>query len=103
VHCPLPSRRPACLEWRSGPAPESIGGQSRSTGRASGGLRERALALQAAPASVGAAGEPVRRVQQALIDLGYDLGPWGADGAFGDATAAAVRAFKRDEELGFEP
>ena len=51
---------------------------------------------------VGAHGEPVRKVQQALIDLGYDLGSRGADSAYGKATAAAVRAFKRDEELGSE-
>lgn len=50
----------------------------------------------------GAVGTPVAAVQQALIDLGYDLGRWGADGDYGAATAAAVRAFKRDEELGFE-
>ncbi len=50
----------------------------------------------------GATGEPVRKVQQALVDLGFDLGPKGADSSFGPRTAAAVRAFKAREALGFE-
>jgi hypothetical protein len=50
----------------------------------------------------GARGEPVRMVQSALTALGYDLGPFGVDGRFGDNTAAAVREFKRTEKLGFE-
>jgi peptidoglycan hydrolase-like protein with peptidoglycan-binding domain len=51
---------------------------------------------------VGDSGASVVAVQQALSDLGYDLGSWGVDGAYGDATAAAVRAFKHDEDLGSE-
>lgn len=50
----------------------------------------------------GSRGDPVAAVQQALIDLRYDLGPMGADGIFGRYTAAAVKAFKRDQQLGFE-
>ena len=45
---------------------------------------------------------PVSRVQQALIDRGFDLGPSGADGIYGAKTAAAVRAFKQTESLGSE-
>ncbi len=45
---------------------------------------------------------PVAKVQQALIDLGFDLGEVGADGRFGSKTAGAVRAFKREMSLGFE-
>ena len=41
------------------------------------------------------------RIQQALIDLGHDLGPTGADTVYGAKTAAAVRAFKAKENLGF--
>jgi hypothetical protein len=52
--------------------------------------------------AMGARGEPVEMVQQALIDLGYDLGDRGADGAFGQKTAQAVKDFKADEQLGFE-
>lgn len=47
----------------------------------------------------GMCGEDVRALQQALIRLGYDLGRWGADGDFGDATEAAVRDFQVDHGL----
>lgn len=50
----------------------------------------------------GAQGESVRKVQQALIDLGYDLGPTGADGIYGDLTWNAVKQFKSDQVLGWE-
>lgn len=45
---------------------------------------------------------PVRKVQQALLDLNFDLGPAGADGKFGSRTSQAVKAFKGAEKLGFE-
>jgi peptidoglycan hydrolase-like protein with peptidoglycan-binding domain len=51
------------------------------------------------------AGSPkgaVAKVQQALIDAGYDLGPTGADGIYGGMTAKAVKKYKHDEHLGFE-
>lgn len=35
-------------------------------------------------------------LQRGLIQLGYDLGPAGADGVFGRVTQAAVRAFQAD-------
>lgn len=47
----------------------------------------------------GETGEAVRAMQAALIALGYDLGKWGADGEFGKATEAAVKAFQRDHGL----
>ena len=57
------------------------------------------------------AGDPdrdaVKRVQGALLELAtttgrpYDLGPSGADGAYGPKTEAAVKQFKNDENLGF--
>lgn len=46
--------------------------------------------------------QPVSKVQQALIDRGFDVGPSGADGIYGAKTAAAVRAFKTSEHLGSE-
>jgi len=38
----------------------------------------------------------IQRIQQRLIELGYDVGPDGADGWFGDNTKAAVEAWQRD-------
>ena len=37
----------------------------------------------------------IQRIQQRLIELGYDVGPDGADGVFGDNTKAAVEAWAR--------
>lgn len=44
----------------------------------------------------GARGEYVTLMQTRLINLGYDLGSWGADGSFGSATEKAVRQFQQD-------
>jgi peptidoglycan hydrolase-like protein with peptidoglycan-binding domain len=51
--------------------------------------------------------QPVSKVQQALVDLGFNLGTSGpggngVDGIYGQRTAAAVRAFKVRESLGSE-
>ena len=47
----------------------------------------------------GDKGEYVTLLQTMLIQRGYDLAPWGADGDFGKKTDAAVRAFQRDNGL----
>ena len=47
----------------------------------------------------GAKGDQVRELQSRLISLGYDLGKWGADGDFGNATVKAVVAFQQDHNL----
>lgn len=47
----------------------------------------------------GMSGEDVKELQTDLIRLGYDLGRYGADGDFGDATEEAVRQFQRDKRL----
>lgn len=44
----------------------------------------------------GMEGEDVKEMQSNLITLGYDLGKWGADGDFGDATEIALMAFQRE-------
>jgi peptidoglycan hydrolase-like protein with peptidoglycan-binding domain len=49
-----------------------------------------------APLGHGSRGPTVRTVQQALIDLGYELPRWGADGDLGNETAAALRTFQSD-------
>lgn len=47
-------------------------------------------------------GEAVKKIQQALIDLNYNLGPTGADGIYGNFTWNAVKKFKKDHRLGWE-
>ena len=47
----------------------------------------------------GDAGPYVTLAQTQLIQRGYDLGSWGADGKFGAATEKAVREFQRDWAL----
>ena len=47
----------------------------------------------------GSKGEAVRKLQEILARLGYDLGPCGTDGDFGRRTDAAVRQFQRDSGL----
>ncbi len=42
----------------------------------------------------GDEGAAVKELQSLLIQLGYDLGKWGADGEFGEATEMAVRTFQ---------
>lgn len=44
----------------------------------------------------GYSGQDVRELQERLASLGYDIGPWGADGDFGPATDQAVRAFQSE-------
>lgn len=43
----------------------------------------------------GMEGEDVKELQGMLIQLKYNLGKWGADGEFGDATEMAVRSFQK--------
>lgn len=47
----------------------------------------------------GSKGEYVTKLQTMLIQRGYDLSPYGADGSFGAKTEAAVRAFQWDAGL----
>lgn len=47
----------------------------------------------------GSKGTEVAYVQAILMDLGYDLQPYGADGDFGRKTEEAVKDFQRDHGL----
>lgn len=47
----------------------------------------------------GCEGPDVKELQSMLIQLGYNLGKWGADGDFGDATEIAVRRFQDNYNL----
>jgi N-acetyl-anhydromuramyl-L-alanine amidase AmpD len=49
--------------------------------------------------SIGSKGNVVKELQEKLIKLGYDLGSYGADGDFGNATNTAVRKFQTDNKL----
>ena len=44
----------------------------------------------------GCKGEDVRELQQKLLDRGYRLPKYGADGDYGSETQAAVKAFQKD-------
>ena len=48
---------------------------------------------------MGAKGDAVKRLQEQLLALGYQLPKWGADGDFGEETLAAVKAFQKDRGL----
>src|SRR5690606_6689670 len=47
----------------------------------------------------GDQGPEVAALQNELIDLGYDLGQWGADGDFGNAILVVVQEFQTDYGL----
>ena len=47
----------------------------------------------------GSEGAEVTAMQKALAALGYDLGPYGIDGDFGDHTEAALKAFQKKAGL----
>lgn len=49
---------------------------------------------------LGDTGDNVAVLQNKLIELGYDVGPDGADGDFGNNTLAALKAYQRDNNLG---
>lgn len=49
--------------------------------------------------SYGMEGKDVKTMQEMLIQLGYDLGKWGADGDFGDCTELALKQFQSDAKL----
>ena len=57
------------------------------------------LPVKKATLKKGSKGETVKALQKQLMDLGYDLGKYGADGDFGSATLAAVKAFQKANGL----
>jgi peptidoglycan hydrolase-like protein with peptidoglycan-binding domain len=64
-----------------------------------GSLRLGAPGTPPIPAPVLSNGPAVAKVQQALIDIGYPMPRFGADGSFGGETGTAVVAFKKDWHL----
>ena len=51
------------------------------------------------PAGPFESGRHIRKIQQALLDLGYSLPIHGADSTYGPETAAAVSQFKTDQKI----
>lgn len=49
--------------------------------------------------TIGDRGDSVRDLQSKLMNLGYNVGSYGADGVFGNATAEAVKKFQIDNGL----
>ena len=47
----------------------------------------------------GSSGSDVKKLQQTLIEKGYDVGGTGADGVFGKNTLAAVKQYQKDNGL----
>jgi len=48
---------------------------------------------------LGSTNQYVKMVQKRLIELGYDLGKYGADGSFGILTDASIRSFQKSKNL----
>jgi peptidoglycan hydrolase-like protein with peptidoglycan-binding domain len=55
------------------------------------------LGLSLAPSASAASSEEIRKVQQSLIDKGYDAGP--VDGVLGSRTRAGIRQYQASEKL----
>ena len=81
---------------------EPEGGHHLTSPRFAGDALLEACFEDRARLTQGARGPSVEKVQQALVDLGHDLGPSGADGIYGQKTWDAVKQFKANEGLGFE-
>ncbi len=50
----------------------------------------------------GDTGEDVKKLQQALLEKGYDLGVGRDDGIYGEKTAGAVRQYQKDNRLAID-
>ena len=47
----------------------------------------------------GAKGDEVKKLQQKLFDMGYDIGTAGVDGIFGSKTKEALQKFQKDSKI----
>lgn len=52
--------------------------------------------------SIGTKGDDVIKLQQSLVDAGYDIGSSGVDGVYNPATQAAARQYQKDNGLSVE-
>ena len=62
-------------------------------------LPQGAIVVSERTLRAGDNGEDVKAIQEVLIKKGYNLGPNGADGVYGQGTAAAVRDFQSKNGL----
>lgn len=46
--------------------------------------------------SIGSSGDAVKKLQNALINAGYNVGSTGADGKYGANTQSAVKKYQKD-------
>lgn len=86
---------------RQGTEGEAIQGEDLTAPRFAGDPLLEACFDDRARMTQGHRGPSVEKVQQALLDLGYNLGSSGADGIYGPKTWNAVKQFKANEGLGF--
>ena len=49
--------------------------------------------------TIGSRGDEVKKLQEHLKNSGYDLGSYGVDGVYGNATANAVKQYQKDNGL----
>ena len=64
-----------------------------------GTIRLGAVGTAPVPAPVLSNGPAITKVQQALIDIGFSMPAFGADGSFGGEAGNAIVAFKKDWHL----
>lgn len=69
---------------------------SGSTGVTTPRPGDAARPWRSSPRVAGMAEADVRGIQATLADLDYDLGSWGVDGSYGDATGTAVQQLQHD-------
>lgn len=83
-------------EWRSWVKAGNLiaGGKLPDTGIPSGGGGSKYK-----PGDITVGGVSVKRVQERLLEHGFSVGKWGADGIMGDATIGGIRAFQESEGL----
>ena len=82
------------------PQPQDLNGDGKLTNeRFTGDATLEAVAAGSKTLGKGAPKAATTRVQKALVDLGYPLPKYGADGDYGNETAGAVKQFQRDHKL----
>ncbi len=102
---PVPTAKPAAVKDGFTASPATLAAPPTTTQPAKAGetlytLKGDATLDQVASGTTvlnkGAKGEPVTKVQEALIQAGYKLPKFGADGDFGGETQTALKKFQTD-------